>query len=215
MIALPIISFVCCFAYIIYIVYRFEGVPVSLSETYYLLPNRQDWMFAAWTVLTSVPLGFYWYTITTDNWKWCPIVVCLSVVMIGVASRYKSDDKPIEIANQDTIYQKSLNHSNIFTFIKNVLYKFKPSEFFKYGWVRPIHYINSLIAIILSTLYLCFHNTYAIFSTLISYIVFILIGAKIKGVYNKNYSTDVDNSAWIFFMEVVCFLNMFIFLWNV
>ena len=72
MIALPIISIVCCIAYIIYVLLKY-GVPVSISETYYLLPNKWDWLFAAWSVLTSVPFGIYWYTVSPDNLKWIPI----------------------------------------------------------------------------------------------------------------------------------------------
>ena len=92
MIALPIISIVLCFAYIIFILFKY-GVPASISETYYILPNKWDWLFSAWCVLTSVPFGFWWYTISPANMVWIPIVVVLGVCMIGVSSRYKSGPK--------------------------------------------------------------------------------------------------------------------------
>ena len=69
MIALPIISIVSCIAYIVFVLFKF-GVPVSISETSYLLDSKWDWMFAAWTVLTAVPFGLYWFTVAVPGLKW-------------------------------------------------------------------------------------------------------------------------------------------------
>ena len=215
MIALPIISIVFCFAYIFYVVFKFN-VPVSISETYYLLPNKWDWLFSAWCVLTAVPAGFYWYTIAPYGMKWIPIVVALAVALIGVSCRYKSTDKKepnIVRGNQeDSITLKKAK--SLKEFLKELLEKFKPSNFLKYGWARPIHYIASLLAITLCTVYICIVNKLAIPSVILSYISFIIIGMKVNGTYNKNYSTDVDNKSWIFFMEVVCFIQIFVFMWT-
>ena len=197
MIALPIISIVLCFAYVIYILFKY-GVPVSISETYYLLPTKWDWLFAAWTVATSVPFGLYW----------------------GVSSCYKSGPKKdggLEyvptIAKGDVCEKsKGAYGKSIWEFLKELWNKMKPSEFFKYGPARLIHYVNSLVAIIITTIYLCMVcGKTAVASMLISYVVFILIGMKTDGVYNKDYSADVDNKAWIFFMEIVCLINVFVF----
>lgn len=211
MISLPIISIVCCLAYIIFILFKF-GVPVSLSETYYLLNNKWDWLFSAWCVLTSVPLGIYWFWIAAPALKWIPIVVMIAMLFIGVSCRYKSGPKP-----EDTIVYSSCSNkapsNNIKDFFKNLKEKFASKEFLKYGWTRPIHYINSLIAIILTTIYICIVSPSAILSTIFYYVMFILIGTRVDGVYNAAYSADVDNKAWIFFMEVICFLNLFIFFW--
>ena len=215
MIALPIISIVFCFAYIFYVVFKFN-VPVSISETYYLLPNKWDWMFSAWCVLTAVPAGFYWYTIAPHGMKWIPIVVALAVSLIGVSCRYKSTDKKepnIVRGNQeDSITLKKAKSWK--EFIKELLEKFKPSNFLKNGWARPIHYVSSLVAIILCMVYVCIVNTLAIPSVILSYVVFIIIGTQVDGTYNKDYSTDVDNKSWIFFMEVVCFIQIFVFMWT-
>lgn len=217
MISLPIISIVCCFAYVFYIIFKY-GVPVSISETYYLLPIKWDWLFAAWTVMTAVPFGLYWFTIAAPGLKWIPIVVAIALLMIGVADCYKSGPKK-EIPNYvPNVVSGNLNGEPTIKngwkeFIKELLKKFNPKEFFKYGWARMIHYVNSLIAIILSTIYICtVGGPAAIACTILSYVVFIVIGLKVDGVYNADYSADVDNKAWIFFMEIVCLINLFVFI---
>lgn len=215
MISLPIISIVCCFAFVIFILFKY-GVPVSLSETYYLLPVKWDWLFAAWTVLTTVPFAIYWFNVAPDNLKWIPVTVAIAMLMIGVADCYKSGPKQITISDKSNeksfeqaveSYKKSLKE-----LLKELLKKFNPKEFFKYGPARFIHYFNSLLTIILSTIYICMTaGTQAIISTIVSYIMFIIIGTKVNGVYNANYSADVDNKAWIFFMEIICLINIFVF----
>ena len=215
MISLPIISIICCFAFIIFILFKY-GVPVSLSETYYLLPLKWDWLFATWTVLTTVPFAIYWFNVAPSNLKWIPVTVAIAMLMIGLADCYKSGPKEITISNkpndksfEQTVetYKKSLKE-----LLKELWKKFNPKEFFKYGPARFIHYFNSLITIILSTIYICMTaGTQAIISTIVSYVMFIIIGTKVDGVYNTNYSADVDNKAWIFFMEIICLINIFVF----
>lgn len=216
MIALPIIGIVCCLAYVVFVVFKF-GVPTSISETYYLLDDKWDWLFSAWCVLTAGPFGFYWFTVSPKNLAWIPIVVCISLLMIGVSCRYKSGPK-----SEGGIVRGNQVDSNVYVrgektfleFLKEIFEKFKPSEFLKYGWARPIHYVSSLIAIILSTVYICIVNPLAIPSVVLSYVMFIIIGLNVDGTYNKDYSVDVDNKAWIFFMEVVCFIQLFVFIWT-
>ena len=227
MISLPIISILSCYAYIIFIVLKY-GVPVSISETYYILPSKWDWLFAAWTVMTAAPFGIYWFTIAPDNLKWIPATVAVAMLMIGVACCYKSGPKRGEgyvpnimkgndpDAPQPHYYGES-KPSLWFRFeclLADLKTKFSAKEFFRYGAAHFIHYVNSLIAIILSTVYICITcGAQAIACTVISYIIFIIIGLKVDGVYNADYSADVDNKAWIFFMEVICFTNLFVFIW--
>lgn len=226
MIALPIISIVACIAYIVFVLFKY-GVPVSISETYYLLPNKWDWLFAAWTILTSVPLGIYWWNVSPDGLKWIPITVMIALLLVGAACCYKSGPKQIEGYKPDVVKgdivsstsfvlkmkggEKNSWWKDIIEYLKT---KFNPKNFFKYGPARLIHYMNSLIAIILSTVYICMTCGHqAIAGTVISYAVWLLIGMKVDGVYNPDYSLDVNNKAWIFFMEIVCFVNLFIFIW--
>ena len=281
MIALPIISIVCCIAYIVYVLFKY-GVPVSISETYYLLPNKWDWLFAAWSILTAVPFGIYWWQVSPDNLKWIPITVMIALLLVGAACCYKSGPKAIDgykpkihcgenpnwyIRKGDKfkcIKDVYMYPTNEIAYIKGNVYKserdwcltdeqdakdhwwldteidyfnehfekteasnekwwqklveylkskFNPKVFFKYP-ARCIHYVNSLVAIILSTIYICKTcGSQAVAATIISYAVWILIGMKVDGVYNPDYSLDVNNKAWIFFMEIICLTNLFIFIW--
>lgn len=200
MLALLIISMICCLAYPIGIIFKY-GVPVSLSETFYLLPQKWRWLFSAWCVMTAAPAGIYWFSKAPDNLKWMPIVCMIGLLFIAVSCDYKA---PVpKIAKGNLSQSKS-----ILELIKSFSFK----EMFKYGWTKPLHYINSLIAIILSTTYLCIVNQNAIASTAILYPMFIIIGMRVDGVYNPDYSADVDNRAWIFFMEIVCFCNLYTYL---
>lgn len=236
MTALPIISIVLCMAYVVFIIFKY-GVPVSISETYYLLPSKWDWLFAAWTVLTSVPVGIYWFMKAPDNLKWIPITVIIAMLMIGVACCYKSGPKkedgykPKQIKGNTKKIKPFVTQSGGLIFpleqeetndnekrwrkiVEYLKTKFNPKTFFQYGAARLIHYANSLIAIILSTTYLCMTcGAQAIANTVISYAMFIIIGMKVDGVYNPDYSLDVNNKAWIFFMEIICLINLFVFIW--
>lgn len=210
MIALPIISIVCCFAYIFFVTFKYD-VPVSLSETYYLLPKKWNWLFSAWCTLTAAPMGIYWYTIAPKNLVWMPIVVMVSVLMIGVSCCYKAPvvkDESITRGNLKSV-KKSWKE-----FWKDLIEKFKPSNFLKNGWAKPIHYVASLVTIGLCTAYICIVNKIAIPSVVLSYVTFIIIGINVEGTYNKDYSTDVDNKSWIFFMEIVCLTQLFTFVWT-
>lgn len=214
MISLPIISIVMCFAYIIFILMKY-GTPVSLSETYYILPNKWDWLFAAWTVLTALPFSIYWFCISPTGLRWIPVTVAIAVLMIGVASCYKSGPKKEYPDNYiGYIVHADDNLDSFKNIWLDLKWKFKNGDFFKFGWTRLIHYVNSLIAIILSTVFVIIYaGTPALVSTILSYMIFIIIGMRVGGTYNEDYSADVDNKTWIFFMEVVCFLNLFIFIW--
>lgn len=219
MISLPVISIAICFAYVIFIVFKY-GVPTSISETYYLLPNKWDWMFSAWCTLTSIPFGIWWFTVSPKNLCWIPIIVMIGMTMIGVSCRYKSgpkkDDEYIPNISMDDLKSKrETTYSSFKDFIKQMIEKFKPKNFLKYGCARPIHYVSSLIVIIFTSIWVGIVNPIAIASMMLSYVMFILVGLNCPGVYNKDYSMDVDNKAWIFFIEIICFLQLFIFVWSV
>lgn len=213
MIALPIISIVACIAYVVFILFRY-GVPVSISETYYLLPNKWDWMFSAWCLMTSLPLGMYWFSVSPSGLRWMSVVCMIAMNFIGVACRYKSGPKSEDdIVKGDIVVGGVVGERKGFRgLLKELREKFSMKEMFRYGWTKPIHYVNSLIVIIVTTVFICMVNPAAILSTVFFYVVFILIGLKVDGVYNRNYSADVDNKSWIFFMEVICFLQLFVYL---
>ena len=203
MISLPIISLLSCLAYTIFVIFKF-GVPTSLSETFYLLPEKWRWLFSAWCVLTAAPLGIYWFTISPTNLCWIPIVCMIGLLFVAVSCDYKA---PIT-TNESIVSGNQIKSKSLKELLKSLSFK----ELFKNGWTKPIHYLNSILIIILSTIYICIINPNAIMTTLLLYPMFIIIGLKVDGVYNALYSADVDNKAWIFFMEVICFMNIFAFI---
>lgn len=227
MISLPIITIVLWTAYTIFILFKF-GVPVSYSETSYLLDSKWDWLFSAWCV-SNVPLGFYWFVIAPPGLKWMAVVTVMAILMIGVSAFYKSNHEKIptiiqkgeQITFFENGYAKKYSikpqdgvKKSFKERLKELLSKFKPSEFLKYGWARPIHYINSLIAIAIVNIYtIMIAPVYAVVFSVLMNLVFILIGIKVDGVYNPSFSADVDNKSWIFFLEVIAFLQIFIFIW--
>lgn len=203
MIALFIISIITSFAYIAYILFKF-GVPVSLSETFYILPNKQKWLFSAFCTSLAVMLGIYWFYIAPPSLKWIAVVCAVALLFVTVSCDYKSqyDSKSIVKGSQ---------HKNKRT-LKEILESFSLKKLFSNGWAKPLHYANSILLIILSTIYICIVNPNAIIATVLNYIVFVVIGLKVDGVYNKLLSSDLNNSAAIFFGEIVCILHVFIFL---
>jgi hypothetical protein len=228
MITLPIISIVFTVLFVAFILVKY-GVPVSLSETYYILPTKLDWMFSAWTGLLALPMGIYWFCVSPDNLKWIPVTVAIALLMIGAADCYKSGPKKEYAARGiSQVIQKGDPRKDVNTGAKKMRFieriaalfrdlkeKFNRKEFFKYGPARLIHYTNSLIAIILTTVYVCITGgAPAIAATCLCYPFAVVAGLKVDGVYNPDYSADVDNKAWIFFMEAVCLGLLFIFIWQ-
>lgn len=228
MITLPIISIVFTVLFVAFILVKY-GVPVSLSETYYILPTKLDWMFSAWTGLLALPMGIYWFIISPPALKWIPVTVAIALLMIGAADCYKSGPKKeyvirgISQVIQKGDPRKDVNAGakkmrfieRIVAFFRDLKEKFNRKEFFKYGPARLIHYTNSLIAIILTTVYVCITGgAPAIAATCLCYPFAVVAGLKVDGVYNPDYSADVDNKAWIFFMEAVCLGLLFIFIWQ-
>lgn len=208
MIALPIISVVAFMAFLVLILFKI-GVPVSFSETFYLLPGKWRWLFSAWVVLTATPLGIYWFTISPYNLKWMSVVCTIGLLFVSVSCDYKSP------ASQDWYAVKATPNKSKLSLkdkLIDIIKSLSPKNLFKYGWTKPIHYFNSLLAMVLSTIYLCMVTPYAITSTVLLYPTFILIGMKVDGVYNALYTLDVNQKAWIFLMEVICFMNLYIFI---
>lgn len=228
MISLPIISIFFTIFFVAFILVKY-GVPVSLSETYYILPTHLDWFFSAWTALLALPFGIYWFMVSPTGLKWIPVVVAIALLMIGAADCYKSGPKKEYAARKiSTVLAKGNVNDNLnlgatkmrfiergIAFFKDLKEKFNRKEFFKYGPARLIHYVNSLIAIILTTIYFCITGgAPAIAATCLCYPFAIVAGLKVDGVYNPDYSADVDNKSWIFFMEMVCLGLLFIFIWQ-
>ena len=95
MLLLPIISIILWVSYIIFVLCKF-GIPTTISETYYLLSKKWDWIFAVWFFVTSTPLCIYWFIIAPHGLKWFPIANWVAMVTIGLCGCYKSGPKDPE-----------------------------------------------------------------------------------------------------------------------
>lgn len=228
MIALPIVSIIFTILFVTFILVKY-GVPVSLSETYYILPTHLDWLFSAWTALLALPFGIYWFMVSPANLKWIPVVAAVATLMTGAADCHRSGPKKEYAARKiSTVLAKGNVNDKLnpgatkmrfieraIAFFKDLKEKSNRKELFKHGPARLIHYTNSFIAIILTTIYICITGgTPAIAATCLCYPFAIVAGLKVDGVYNPDYSADINNKTWIFLMEMVCLGLLFIFIWQ-
>ena len=220
MLLLPIISIILWVSYIIFVLCKF-GIPTTISETYYLLSKKWDWIFAVWFFVTSTPLCIYWFIIAPHGLKWFPIANWVAMVTIGLCGCYKSGPKDPESVKciskgdetpAETERQPFRPVRSLIGYSKRIVAKFKPQNLFKYGWKRLVHYINALGAIVLSTVYLWITAKITVIASLLIYFCSILIGTRVKAVYNWKYSTNRSHNAWVFFAEIICFVQLFIFI---
>lgn len=215
MLILPIISIILWMSYIIFVLCKF-GIPTTISETYYLLSKKWDWLFPVWCFVTATPLCIYWFTIAPHGLKWFPIANWVAMITIGLCGCYKSgpkepDSEKCISKDTDTHPVKHDNPIRALTnYAKHLIDKFRPNTLFKYGWKRIVHYINALGAIILSTVYFWITAKITVIASLLLYFFSIMIGTRVKAVYNWKYTTGHTHNAWVFFAEIICFVQLFI-----
>ena len=66
-----------------------NGVPISLSDTYYLW---NKWVFPSVMWFTGFVLLPYWLEYTTNtNWEFLPFISCLGVVFVGALPNIRTD----------------------------------------------------------------------------------------------------------------------------
>lgn len=216
MIALPIISVILWLSYIIFVLCKF-GIPVTISETYYLLSKKWDWLFAVWCFFTATPFCIYWYIIAPVGLKWFAVANWVAMISIGICGCYKSgpkepnSEKCIAKGNEETTDLLEEEHP-IAVIKQHLIDKFKPSALFKYGWKKLAHYVNAVGAIVLSTVYFWITAKITVIASLIVYCLSILFGSRVEAVYNSKYSSSHSHNAWIFFAEITCFLQLFLFI---
>lgn len=216
MIALPIISVILWMSYIIFVLCKF-GVPTTLSETYYLLSKKWDWLFAAWCFFTATPFCIYWYIVAPIGLKWFAVANWVAMVSIGICGCYKSGPKEPNsekcIAKGDEETLDILEEEHPIAVIKQQLIEqFKPSTLFKYGWKKLAHYIGAVGGILFSSMYFWITAKITVIASLVIYCLSILFGSRVKAVYNSKYPSGGSHNAWIFFTEITCFLQLFLFI---
>jgi hypothetical protein len=88
---LPAISTASTIAYVSYIIYRFHGIPASISESFYLLGEDEDarLMFDAWTIMAGAPI-MYFMMDNSEGWtKGLAFLSGMGLMLIGYAPRFK------------------------------------------------------------------------------------------------------------------------------
>ena len=92
MIAFYISSLVVFAAYIAAILWRF-GVPVSISESYYLWSRgRGRWLFNGFCLLVAIPLMVFWLEISPPVWQLLVFLGCAPLGFVGAAGAFKEID---------------------------------------------------------------------------------------------------------------------------
>lgn len=85
-----IASFLSLTAYLIYAV-RVCGVPVSISDTYYILlrKRRPAWLFQLAMILTGGLLLPEWLEATPENLQFLAFLACGALIFVGAAPLFK------------------------------------------------------------------------------------------------------------------------------
>lgn len=68
------------------------GVPISLSQTYYLFERRKKGlgaMFTSFMWMTGFPLLIIWIDVLQNDWDFLPFVAVASLMFVGTATAYR------------------------------------------------------------------------------------------------------------------------------
>lgn len=78
--------FVC---YLGCIIYKY-GVPSSVSESFYLLPKKYNWLFTifCWGVASIIAP---WLESSAETWEFLSFLSCAGLVFVGTAAAFKED----------------------------------------------------------------------------------------------------------------------------
>lgn len=89
MITLFFISLVAFISGIIAIVLKYS-IPASISESYYLLPDRAGLpVFYGWTVFVTIPLAVFWLDISGGTAQALVFFGCTFLIFTGVAAPFR------------------------------------------------------------------------------------------------------------------------------
>lgn len=86
---LVIISFILFVLYMILSIYKNDGLPVSLSDTYYLWPK---WVFPILMVIIAFSALPYWLEITADtDYQFLSFLACAGLLFVANAPDFRKD----------------------------------------------------------------------------------------------------------------------------
>lgn len=91
MIYLFVLSLAVFGAFIVAMLLKY-GVPTSISESYYLLPDRVAHpTFAGFCLLTALPLMIFWLDCTADTtFQFLVFFACAPLLFVGAAAAFKA-----------------------------------------------------------------------------------------------------------------------------
>lgn len=87
MIALLLISFVCCIGYAAYMKLKYDVS--SISESYYKADNKL--YFWLWSILTALSLLPCWLEVSGDNYQFVAFLSACSLIAVGCFPDYKKE----------------------------------------------------------------------------------------------------------------------------
>lgn len=90
MITLILISLAAFIAYTALVIKAY-GIPVSVSDTFYLLPPKRRWLFTAFCLTVGAPLLPAWIVLAGENLQFLPFLSCAGLLFVGAAAQFKAE----------------------------------------------------------------------------------------------------------------------------
>lgn len=66
------------------------GIPASISETFYLLPKKLNWLFTVFCWIVSIII-VPWLNISPDVWQFLAFLAVGGLCFVGTAAQFKED----------------------------------------------------------------------------------------------------------------------------
>ena len=76
--------------YLCFSVWVSKGIPISISNTYYLLGNK-GWIFQVFLCLLAVLLYIVWFPLVSEYYQYFPFLCCSSLLFVASAPCFKEE----------------------------------------------------------------------------------------------------------------------------
>ena len=133
------------------IIKKFKEIPISLSETAYMLGGNKKYLFTLYTVIIAVTLLPSLFNITTDSLEFLPFLMCAGLLFAGFTPAFKK-----------SLDNKVHYTAAIISFICFIIY-----TIVFIGWIWLVFYLVILLSLLLIwgfKYYMYFAEMLAIFS---------------------------------------------------
>ena len=79
-----------------YILWRYKKIPVSLSETAYMLGGIKRYWFTLYCVIIGLTLLPSLFEVIPEDYEVIPFLICLGLLLVGVSPTYKQGlERPV------------------------------------------------------------------------------------------------------------------------